>query len=168
MYIRFVNIVTNSRLNKKAFLRNIKTLRFDILKRNGGTACSDFIPEADIKTNMEELSQMIGDYNISNKNLSKDSMHEGAEMFIDLNMCPTELSRSYWNAIYKFKSRTAILASNIAKKANDDFKVKAIKIFTKIISTLKFKYISYHHDRNKSLEKRIDVKGKMLGVRTIV
>ena len=130
--IRFVNIVTNSRLDKKAFLGQIKTMRFDILKRNGGAACSDFIPEADIKRNMEELSQMIWDHNVSNENLSKDSIHEGAEMFMDLNMCPTEISRSYWKTIYRHKSRTAILASNIAKKANDDFKAKAIKILTKI------------------------------------
>ena len=41
--------------------------------------------------------------------------------------------RLYWKAIYGSESRIAKFASNIIRKAKDGFKVKAQKIFAKIV-----------------------------------
>ena len=83
-------------------------------------------------------------------------------MFFALNSCPSYIEKSYWKAMYGPDSRIAMLASNILKKAKGDFKVKALKIFEKVISILGFQYISYHHGENKSVELNrniFDVKG---------
>ena len=151
-------------MDKKAILNQI---RFYYLKKNGfTTSCNDFIPVSDIKINIEKLSQLIGVYNVTNeeaKNLSRNSINKGSEMFVALNSCPSDLVRLYWKAIYGPESRIAIEASNIVKKAKDDYKTKAIKIFTKIISTFEFQHISSSNDSKRSFEKRIDVKGEVLG-----
>ena len=61
---RFVNIVTNSIMDKKAIWSQVKTIRFEYIKKNMDVACHyrlgygffpGFIPEADIIWNMEEL-----------------------------------------------------------------------------------------------------------------
>ena len=109
---------------------------------------------------------MIGVYNVSNKklgNLTKDSINAGAEMFLELNLCPSDIFvyNLYWTIIYGPESKMAILASNIVKKAKDDRIIIAIKMFTKITSMLGFQYISYHQEGNGSFEKNIDVKGEV-------
>ena len=138
--------------------------RFTI-KRNCDKPCKDFISVSDIKINNEKLSKLIGVYNITNeeaKNLSKDSINTGSEMFVVLNSCPSNFERLYWRPIYGPESRIAITALNIVKKAKEEYKAKAIKMFTKIISTLEFQHISFPNDSNGHFEKRIDVKGEML------
>ena len=100
-------------------------------------------------------------------NISKSELNEAAMMFFALNSCPSFFEKLYWKVIYGPVSRISMSASNILKKAKGDSKVKALKIFEKIISVLGFQHISYHHEENKSVEKNIkltrniqDVKGK--------
>ena len=100
-------------------------------------------------------------------NISKSELNKAAIMFFALNSCPSFLEKLYWKAIYGPDSSISMKASNILKKAEGDFKVKALKIFEKIISVLGFQYISYHHEENESVEKNIkltrnilDLKGK--------
>ena len=48
-----------------------------------------------------------------------------------------------------------MLALDIIKKANDDFKIKAIQIFAKISQVLGFQhitYITYYHNIMKSIK----------------
>ena len=86
-------------------------------------------------------------------------------MFIALNSCPTFYVKLYWKAIYGNESRIAKFASNIIRKANDGFKVKAQKIFARTSSVIGFQHISFHHEGNRSiamtieLSKNMDVKG---------
>ena len=118
-------------MDKKAIWRQIRLN----VKRSCDKPCNDFIPVSDIKVNNEKLSQLIEVYNITNeeaKNLSKDSINTGSEMFVALNSCPSNFERLYWRPIYGPESRIAIASSNIVKKEKDDLKTKAIKIFTKI------------------------------------
>ena len=84
-------------------------------------------------------------------------------MFMALNVCPSEFIRLYRRALYGPQSRIAILALNIAKKATNDLKIKAIKILAKITSLLEFQHISYNHEGNGSFEKKFDVKGQIVG-----
>ena len=89
-----------------------------------------------------------------------DSINVGAEMFVALNVCPSDFIRLYWKLIYGRESRIAILASNMIKKTEDDRKIKAIQVFEKITSILGFQHISSYNKENGIIEKRIDVKGE--------
>ena len=96
---------------------------------------------------------------------SKEDINFGGEMFMALNSCPTFYVKLYWKAIYGKESRIAKFASNIMRKAKDDFKIRAQKIFAKISSVIGFQHISYQHEGNRSnamkidLSKNMDVKG---------
>ena len=61
----------------------------------------------------------------------------------------------------------AKIASNIVRKANDDFKVSAQQIFAEISSVLGFQHISYHHEENKSIEMDIELSKNMLDIKGI-
>ena len=84
-------------------------------------------------------------------------------MFIALNSCPSFYVKLYWKTFYGSELRIAQFTSNIIRKAKDDFKVKAQKIFAKISSALGFKHISFHIEGNKSIEKNFDMRKNMLG-----
>ena len=162
---RFVNNVMKSSLDKEEIGSYIKTIRLEYLKKNIDVRCNGgFINEADINLNIEKLSQLIGAYNVSYEeaeSVSNDSITTGAEMFFALNSCPSDLLKLYWKTIYGPQSRTAILASNIVKKEKKDRKIKAIKMFAKIASMLRFQHISYyHHVSTGRFEKRLNVEGK--------
>ena len=97
-------MVTKSSLDRKAIWSKVKSIRYEYLKRNADIKSSNgFIPEADIILNIDELSKLIGVYNISNDTsgvLSKESINKGAEMFVALNLRPSNILRLYWKAIY--------------------------------------------------------------------
>ena len=57
--------------------------------------------------------------------------------------CPSIHERLYWKVMYGPKSRIIMLASNIIKKTNNDFKVKAIQIFSQISHVFGFQHILY-------------------------
>ena len=126
-----------------------------------------FIPFDFISLHSEKLSQMLGNttFDEISRNSSKDEINFGAEMFMALNSCPTFYVKLYRKVIYGNESRIAQFASNIIRKAEDGFKVKALKIFAKISSVIGFQHISYYHEGNISiamnfeLNKNMDVKG---------
>ena len=156
-------MVENSSLERKLIQGYVKRLRNKYLLKNIHLTCEEkFIPFDFISSHFDKLSQMVGDFNDTNldeisKNLSKDDINFGGEMFMALNSCPTFYVKLYWKAIYENESRMAEIASNIVRKANDDFKVSAQKIFAEISSVLGFQHLSsrHNHDRNNSLEKDI-------------
>ena len=133
----------------------MKTLRLEYLKENMELKCDKaFIPLGNILINYENLSHMVGVFKSSeqNRNLSKKDINASAEMFMYLNSCPSFYVKLYWKTIYGPKLRMAMLATNIAKKAKKDFKLKATQIFAKISEVLGFKHISYHYKGNESFE----------------
>ena len=151
---RFVNTVTDSKLDKEVIWNFIKVLRLEYLKKNGNIRCeasddldeNGFIDEQNMEHNLEKLSQMVQvvSPDQSQKNLSKASINVGAEMFVALNSCPNSYYlKLYWNVIYGPESRIAMLALKILKKANINFKKDALKIFSKISSILGFQHISF-------------------------
>lgn len=102
-----------------------------------------------------------------NYNYSKSEINEAAKLFFDLNSCPSFFEKLYWKAIYGPNSRTLLLASNILKTVEGNFKVKALKIFAKMTSVLGLQHISYKNfeeetdERNTTFTKNIvDVKGR--------
>ena len=143
---RFVNTVSDSKLNEKVIWNFIKVIRLEFLKKNGNVRCeasddpdeNSFIDEQEMENNLEKLSQMVQviGSDQSNKNLSKAAINVGAEMFVALNSCPSYHVKLYWNVIYGPESRIAVLALKIVKKANSNFKKDALKIFSKICSVL--------------------------------
>ena len=52
-------------------------------------------------------------------------------------------------------------ASTIIRKAKDDFKVKAQKMFAKISSVIGFKHIFYRHEGNGSIAMNIELSKNM-------
>ena len=165
---RFINLVKNSNLEKRLMKGYVKRLRNKYLLKNIHLTCEkNFIPLNFISSHFDKLSQKVGDGNFNeiNRNLSKYDINFGAEMFMALNSCPTFYIKLYWRAIYGNESRIAKFASNIIRKANDGFKVKAQKIFARISSVIGFQHISFHHEGSSSnilnieLTKNMDVKG---------
>ena len=156
--LRFVNTVSDSKLDKQLIWTHIKTLRLNYLMKNTHLDCiNNFIPGEEIRNNLEKLSQSIGG-NITEEvdwNLSNNELHTWAEMFFKMNSCPSFYVKLYSKVIYGSKSRIPMLASNIIKRANLDFNIKAIKIFSKISSILGFQYISLYNEEKKSFEKNI-------------
>ena len=170
--LRFINLVENSSLEKNVIMSYVNHLRIKYLIKYTDLTCEmGFIPMKHILINFENLSQLVGvqsPQDIS-KNLSRSNLNVCGEMFITLNSCPSLDVKLYWEVIYGSESRMAKLASNIIRKAKDDFKVKAQQIFAKITSVLGFQHISYHNEGNKSIGNNIgssknmlDIKGKHL------
>ena len=132
----------------------VKRLRIEYLIKHTDLICEKvFIPLQNILNNFENLSQMIEIENPQevNLNLTRSDINFGAEMFLALNSCPSFYVKLYWKAIYGNESRMAIFASNIIRKAKDDFKGKAQKIFRKISSVLGFQ------------KNWLNIKGEILG-----
>ena len=158
-------MVDNSSLEKKEIVSFVKRLRTEYLIKHTDLACEKaFIPLQNIVNNFENLSKIIGDNNTEEKNryMSRSNIKFGAEMFIFLNSCPSLYIKLYWNAMYGIESRMAEFASNIIRKAKDNFKVKAQKIFAKISSVLGFQHNSYHYEGNEVIgtNKVFDIEGE--------
>ena len=169
-FFRFTNLVENPSLERKVIQGHVKRLRIEYLIKNTDLTCENaFIPLKNILNNFEKLSQMVGVQTSqeTRRNLTRSSINFGAEMFMALNSCPSFYVKLYWKAIYENESRMAEIASNIVRKANDDFKVSAQKIFAEISSVLGFQHISYHHDENKSVEMDIELSKNMLDIKGI-
>ena len=169
---RFVNSVKASSLDKELIWSHVKTIRFEYLKKIINLECDNNILTPNVIKNFEIFLQIIGSENSHqmSRNLTKSSMNYLIEMFLALSSCPSFQEKLYLKAIYGNGtiSRIAMLTSNIMRKAKDDFKMKATKIFAKISSVLGFKYISYHHEGNQSFDDMIqltknisDVKGEL-------
>ena len=152
-------------MDEKVIKGHIKTLRLNYLTRNAELYCTDFIPGEKIGNNLEKLSQILG-VNSSqeiNWNLSNNELYLWAEMFINLNSCPSFYVKLYKKAIYGTKSRIATIAAKIIKKTRSDFSIKAMKIFSSVFG---FQYISHYSDENESINKNIvNVEGKIIYVK---
>ena len=128
------------------------------MKKNTDLACEEsFIHQEYISENFEKLILLTGvtGFEELNRNLSTKDINVGAEMFIFLNSCPSFHVKLYWKALYGPQSRIAMLTSNIIKKANDDFKIKAKQIFARISHVLGFQHISYQYNGNESIGRNI-------------
>ena len=161
-------MVKNSSLERRPIQGYVKRLRIEYLLKNSDLTCEGrFIPLNFISSHLDKLSQMLrdGNFYVMSRKSSKDNIEFGAEMFMALNSCPSFYVKLYWKAIYGNESRIAKMVSNIIRKAKDDFKVKALKIFARISSVIGFQHISYHHHGSRSnafnikLSKYMDVKG---------
>ena len=154
-------MVLNSRIDKKVIWVHIKTLRREFLRKNININCKEnFIPKEQRLENFEKLSKLIGvkRFDKNDTNITKSEINAAGEMFFFLNSCPSFFVRLYWNAIYGSQSRIAILALDIIKKAHDDYKIKAIRIFAKISQVLGFQHIIYQYNKvNKNLGRNIEL-----------
>ena len=120
--------------------------------KNTDKECDNgFIPQEYILNNLMVMVLKQSDQQL-NRNSSKIDLNAVGEMFVYLNACPSFYVRLYQKAIFGPKSRIAMLALNIIKKANDGFKVKATEIFAKISQILGFQHISHQNKGNESFE----------------
>ena len=78
-----------------------------------------------------------------NKTLSKEIISSAGEMFMALNFCPSDEAIIYNKIIYGDgpNSRILILSMNIIKKTVGELKTGALRIFSKIASILKLRYV---------------------------
>ena len=169
--LRFVNSVIRSNVEKNVIWSHISSLRYKYLKNNIGPKCSEgFISIEDISKFFEKISPFFGNESTEDMiyNISKREVNEAAKMYFALNCCPLFFEKLYWKTIYGPDSRLSMLASNIIKIVEEDYKLKAQKIFAKIISVLRFQYISIDKEEERSGSGRkqiftrniIDVKGR--------
>ena len=162
-------------MDRKEIWSHIKTLRLEYLKKKGNIKCeathvedkNSFIAENEMKHNLEKLSHLVQVNSFNQSiNLSKSDINLGAEMFVALNSCPSHYVKLYWNVIYGPKSRIALLASKIMKKAKNEFQKHAQKIFSKIFPVLGFQHISYYQADNDTWVKNIiDIKGRCFSIK---
>ena len=154
-------------LDKKVIWSHVKTIRFEYIKKFINHNCDNNILNQTVINNFEKFSDIIGSKNssMSTRNLTGSDISEGAEMFLALSSCPSFHEKLYWKTIYEngTNSRIVMLASNVMRKAKDDFKMKAIQIFAKISSVLGFKYISFQsYDNIIQLNTNFsDIKGEL-------
>ena len=159
---RFVNTVTQSNSDQKEIWSLVNNLRFEYLTKNIQVKCSNF--KENLSTNLEKMSQIITSVKSSEQihtNLSRMDINNVAKMFIYLNSCPSFHEKLYFKTIYGPESRIAMLTSNIIKKANNDFKIKAIQIFAKISQVFGFQHIT-PQDKGENIEMEINVTDKKL------
>ena len=145
----------------------MKRLRIEYLIKNIDLTCENsFIPLKIIISHFENLSKMVGGKSSHeiNRNLSRSDINSAAEMFVALNSCLTFYVKLYWQLIYGNESRMTKFASNIIRKTEDGFKVKAQKIFAKISSVIGFQHISYHHEGNTSIAINNDLSKNMFDI----
>ena len=162
-------MVTNSNSEKRLIQGYVKHLRVEYLLKNIQLTCEKtnkkFILLKKIATNFEKLSKMVSfesSGEMISRNLSKNDINFGAEMFMALNSCPSFFVKLYWKVIYYGnESRIAQLSTNIIRKAKDDFKIRAQRIFAKISSVIGFQHISYHHEGNRSIAMNIELSKNM-------
>ena len=102
-----------------------------------------------------------------NKTLSKETLNSNGELFLALNSCPSDETMIYNKIIYGDgpNSRILILSMNLIKKTVGDLKTGALRIFSKIASILKLRYVlartSHLQNENIELQKNETViKGK--------
>ena len=160
-------MVQSSSLDKKLIWTYVKHLKIKYLIKNIDLTCEfteNFIPLDNMKINLVSLSKMIGRKSSNEivSNLSKSDINFGAKLFIALNSCPSFYEKLYWKVIYGNKSRIANFAANIIRKAKDDFKVRAQKIFAKISSMLGFKHITYNHNGERTSKNILEIEGEEL------
>ena len=164
-------MVTDKSLDEKELWEVIKNIRYEYVKKNTDFNCYDgeFIPEQDQVLNIEKLSKMLKIHNLSeeiNKNLTKSTFDTGVKMFVALNSCPSDYVSVYNKIFFGPQSRLALSSYNMITKAKKGFRSTALKIFTKVISVLNFKYIQQQSkgltsNDNIELEKDVSkIKGK--------
>ena len=165
-FFRFVNIVTKK--DKNFIKEKIGKVRHEFLNGYKLKDCSlnTFIDDDDMNLNLDKLSKEL---NVSNqefelnqysdliektKNLSIDEINFAGEMFTSLNVCPTKFARIYTKIIMNGTASKIIkLSNNLVKKSPSDFKPKATKIFSKILSVFNIQYInSVEEIKNKTKE----------------
>ena len=161
-FLRFVNTVSQSKLDTNVIWSHVKDLRFKYLKKNIDLTCFDnLIPDEYISSNSKHLTQLIGIYSLEdevNDNLSPDIITSGAEMFWALNSCPSKFVRLYWKAIYAKGSNNVIMATlTNLKKSNNDFKKDAMEIFAKVDSALGSKYLSSQRDGTQNIDRNFEL-----------
>ena len=167
--LRFVNSVRSSNVENKVIWSHIPSLRNKYLKNSISQCIDGFIFDEYISNNFEKISPLVGNQGSEDikYNISKSEVNEAAKMFFALNSCPSFFEKLYWKAIYGPNSRILLLASNILKTVEGNFKVKALKIFAKMTSVLGLQHISYTNleeetdEKNTTFTKNIvDVKGR--------
>ena len=149
-----MNIVT--KIDKDFIREIIGKVRHEFLNGYKLEDCSlrTFIVPDDMNLNLVKLSKEL---NISNqefelnqysdlyektKNLSIDEINFAGDLFTSLNVCPTKFARIYTKIIMNGTvSKIIKLSNNLMKKSPPDFKQKATRIFSKILSVLNFQYI---------------------------
>lgn len=153
-------------------ISHVQNLRFNYLKKNVDLSCDIdnelFIPNEYIENNLENLSKLVevNNFDWVNVNLSEKEINRGAELFFALNSCPSKFVRLYWRVMYGHKSRIAMMASNIIKKADDSLRTKALRIFAKVTSVLGFQHIiSYPRESQSFASTKTEIMKDILGVK---
>ena len=138
---RFVNIFEKSNLTDLS--KNVNVTLFELKKRK-----PDASEEDRVSWNVEKLSNLLGRKNASyevNDEFTKNKTNSQYSIFLDLLKSPSDYEKLYFKTIYGHgpPSRLLMLALNIFKKSNNNFKQKAKQIFSEISSILKI----YHNVR---------------------
>ena len=156
LFCRFVNLVSSNNVDEKVIWGHIWTIRSNYVKKDKDNICLDgnFISEKEVGRNFNELVKLLKVFNISERvdeQLSKNKIEIGGKMFVTLNSCPSVLTKLYMKILYGPQSSIVTRALNILKNTGREFRPTAIKILSKIISSLGYEYIySYKNETSEN------------------
>ena len=143
-------------MDPKIVWDKIMMTRFNYLKKSLNINCrGSLIPPADMELNLQELSQRLEVYNVSqevNNTLSKSMIRTLGKMFMNLNSCYDFYHvKLYEKLAYGPQSRIGPLALNIIKNSGPKFRKKALKIFTKMSRILGFQHIQANNGTDDNI-----------------
>ena len=165
-------MVSNTSLNEDIIWKHVKEIRADLPMED----CPYLRNNTIVKKNFQKLSKLL---NVSDdfdkvKNLSRDVIKKGADIFIFLNSCPATKAESkdlgilydYLINLEPFNptiSGTILYTLNHMKKAPQDSRMISQKLFKYFASKLGFQYI-LPGDVENILNKAVDIPKKLFSV----
>ena len=143
-------------MDPKIVWDKIMITRLNYLKKSLNIDCrGSLIPPADMELNLQELSERLEVYNVSqevNYTLSKSAIRTFGKMFMNLNSCYDFYHvKLYEKLAYGPQSRIGPLTLNIIKNSGPKFRKKALKIFAKVSGILGFQYIQVINGTNDNI-----------------
>ena len=148
--------MSSNNVDEKVIWGHIRTIRSNYVKKDKDNICLDgnFISEKEVGRNFNELVKLLKVFNISERvdeQLSKNKIEIGGKMFVTLNSCPSVLTKLYMKILFGPQSSIVTRALNILKNTGREFRPTAIKILSKIISSLGYEYIySYKNETSEN------------------
>ena len=172
MFNRVINLVSDARLNEDIIWKHVKEIKADLPMED----CHYLRNKTIIIENFQKLSKLL---NVSDdfdkvKNLSRDVMKKGANIFIFLNSCPaTKAESKDLKMLYSFFiniepwnptiSGMILYTLNHMKKAPQDSRMISQKLLKYFASKLGFQYI-LPDDVEKILIQEVDIPRKLSSV----
>ena len=133
-----------SQISQENILKIVKKIRKSILSEENDPECeypNTLLSNSYVKKNINSVKEKLNlttTFNMTNKNVTKKTLEQAAQMFTYLNYCPPHLYYFLRKIEFSETPKNILLAIiSIIKTRNNAEKRSSTKIFTKIMEKLK-------------------------------